>query len=145
MRATESRIWRYAFIALALSTPLATMAQPAAAASPPASVASSARKIDRDALIGAWSRPDGGYTIVIKKVGPGGDLDATYYRPTPLPFSRAHASWDGKAMTLAFEIRDGGYNGSTYDLRYDAATDRLVGTYFQAVAKEKYEIYFVRK
>jgi hypothetical protein len=42
-------------------------------------------------------------------------------------------------------LRAGGYNGSTYELTYDPAGDRLKGSYYQAVAKQKYEIYFLRK
>jgi len=39
----------------------------------------------------------------------------------------------------------GGYAGSTYDLRYEAATDRLIGTYYQAVAKQTFDVFFIRK
>jgi hypothetical protein len=45
---------------------------------------------------------------------------------------------------LFFELRAGGYNGSTYTLKYDAASDRLKGVYYQAVAKQKFEVVFVR-
>ncbi len=36
-------------------------------------------------------------------------------------------------------------DGSTYDLTYDPASDRLRGTYYQAVAKQKFDVYFTRK
>ena len=49
------------------------------------------------------------------------------------------------SATLAFELRAGGYDGSTYELTYDPATDRLKGTYYQAVAKQKFDVNFVRK
>ena len=68
------------------------------------------------ALPGRWVRPDGGYVINIKSVDAGGKLDAAYANPNPLPFARAEAAWDGKAIKLFFEIRAGGYNGSTYTL-----------------------------
>jgi hypothetical protein len=45
---------------------------------------------------------------------------------------------------LFFELRAGGYNGSTYTLKYDAASDQLKGVYYQAVAKQKFEVGFVR-
>jgi hypothetical protein len=48
-------------------------------------------------------------------------------------------------LKLFFELRAGGYNGSTYTLNYDAAGDRLKGTYYQAVAKQTFEVFFVRK
>jgi hypothetical protein len=55
------------------------------------------------------------------------------------------ATADGGTLKLFFELRAGGYNGSTYTLSYDAAGDRLKGTYYQAVAKQTFEVVFVRK
>ena len=95
-------------------------------------------------LPGRWVRPDGGYVINIRRVDAGGKLDADYANPNPLPFSRAEATRDGKAIRLFFELRAGGYNGSTYTLTYDAANDVLRGVYFQAVAQQKFDIYFTR-
>jgi hypothetical protein len=96
------------------------------------------------ALPGRWVRPDGGYVINIKRVDAGGKLDAAYANPNPLPFSRAEATLEGKAIKLFFEIRAGGYNGSTYTLTYDPAADVLKGVYFQAVAQQKFDVYFTR-
>lgn len=98
-----------------------------------------------DVLKGAWVRPDGGYLIVIRKVGPTGQLEAMYFNPNPLPFAKAQASQEGTTLRASFELRAGGYNGSTYELTYDPASDRLKGTYYQAVAKQKFDVYFVRK
>ena len=42
------------------------------------------------------------------------------------------------------EQRDVNYPGSTYNLQYDPETDRLKGTYFQAVERQTFEIQFVR-
>ncbi len=96
-------------------------------------------------LKGNWVRPDGGYMIEIKSIGPGGQLEAMYFNPNPLPFARAQAVQKGTALRVSLELRAGGYSGSTYELTYDPATDRLTGIYYQAVAKQRYEIYFVRK
>ncbi len=96
------------------------------------------------ALPGRWVRPDGGYVINIRSVDAAGKLDAAYANPNPLPFSRAEATLDGKAIKLFFELRTGGYNGSTYTLTYDPASDTLKGVYFQAVAQQKFDIYFTR-
>ncbi len=96
------------------------------------------------ALPGRWVRPDGGYVIDIRGVGAGGKLDAAYANPNPLPFARAEAAWDGKAIRLFFELRAGGYNGSTYTLTYDPARDILRGVYYQAVARQTFEVYFTR-
>lgn len=96
-------------------------------------------------LKGNWVRPDGGYTVAIENVAPDGRLDAMYFNPNPLPFARSQATQEGTTLRVFLELRAGGYGGSTYELTYDAAGDRLVGIYHQAVAKQRYEIHFVRK
>jgi hypothetical protein len=128
----------------------ATMAGAAAAQGPapetkgPA-VPSVVRKISLDILKGTWIRPDGGYRIVVSNVGPNGQLEAMYFNPTELPFAKAQATLVGGSLRAAFELRAGGYNGSTYDLTYDPASDQLKGIYYQAVMKQKFDVYFVRK
>jgi hypothetical protein len=97
------------------------------------------------ALPGRWVRPDGGYTITIKSVDAGGKLDANYANPGPLPFYAATATEEAGKLKLFFELRAGGYNGSTYTLGYDAAGDRLTGAYYQAVARQTFDVFFVRK
>jgi hypothetical protein len=97
------------------------------------------------ALAGRWVRPDGGYVITIKSVDASGKLDASYANPNSLPFYSATATEDGGTLKLLFELRAGGYNGSTYTLNYDVAGDRLKGTYYQAVAKQTFEVVFLRK
>ena len=96
------------------------------------------------ALSGRWVRPDGGYVINIRSVDASGKLDASYANPNPLPFARADATHEGKTIKLFFELRAGGYNGSTYTLTYEPASDTLKGVYFQAVAQQKFDIYFTR-
>ena len=124
--------------ALALTSIGPAAAQDAAPAKP------EAKQVTLDVLKGAWVRPDGGYMIAIKSVGPDGKLEAIYFNPNPLPFAKAEAS-RGVTLRAFFELRAGGYDGSTYDLTYDAANDRLRGTYYQAVAKQKFEVVFTRK
>jgi len=65
-------------------------------------------------------------------------------KPGPLPFAKAEASRDGKTIKIFLELRAGGYAGSTYTLTYDPVADRLAGIYFQAVAQQRFNIYFVR-
>ena len=96
-------------------------------------------------LKGSWVRPDGGYTIAVNGVAPDGRVDALYFNPTQLPFARAQASRDGATLRVFLELTAGGYAGSTYELTYDPATDRLKGAYHQAVAKQRFDVYFVRK
>ena len=97
-----------------------------------------------DTLRGRWVRPDGGYEITIQGVGSDGKLDAAYANPRPLPFAEARASRDDKTIKLFFELRAGGYNGSTYTLTYDPANDILYGIYYQAVARQRFNVYFER-
>jgi len=95
-------------------------------------------------LPGRWVRKYGGYLITIKAVDVNGKLDAGYANPNPLPFYSAVATSDGGVLKLFFELRAGGYSGSTYTLTFDAANDQLVGVYYQAVAKQKYDVVFAR-
>ncbi len=95
-------------------------------------------------LKGRWVRPDGGYTISISGVDSDGKLAASYANPRPLPFAEARALQDGNAIQLFFELRAGGYNGSTYTLAYDPVRDILYGVYYQANAHQRYNIYFER-
>jgi hypothetical protein len=110
-------------------------------ASSPGAVASA----DINLLKGAWVRPDGGYTILIKSVGANGQIEAMYFNPNPLPFAKAEASREGARLRAFFELRAGGYDGSTYELNYDPASDRLTGIYYQAVMKQRFEVFFVRR
>ncbi|WP_291987437.1 hypothetical protein [Candidatus Accumulibacter sp. ACC007] len=141
---------RVATTSLALALALAFAAAAAvstATAAPTATARSSTAELDAESKVlkGTWVRPDGGYTIVIANGAAGGQLEATYFNPRQLPFARAEASRQGSDLRVFLELRAGGYDGSTYDLRYDPASDRLTGVYYQAVAKQKYDIFFVRK
>jgi len=98
-----------------------------------------------DALVGGWSRTDGNYHIVIQSVGADGVLQASYFNPRPLPFATAQARREDGAVHARFELRAGGYDGSVYELRLDAASGRLIGSFYQAVAKQKYDVQFTRR
>ncbi|RJP66367.1 MAG: hypothetical protein C4532_16150 [Candidatus Abyssobacteria bacterium SURF_17] len=89
-------------------------------------------------------RPDGGYVIEIKGVADNGATDAAYYNPRSIHVAKAQASREGSTIKLYIELRDVNYPGSHYVLSYDPKTDQLNGTYYQAVAKETYEIFFER-
>jgi hypothetical protein len=97
-----------------------------------------------DALLGLWVRPDGGYLIAIRGIESGGRLDAAYANPHQLLFSRAEASREGDTIRVFLELRAGGYNGSTYTLTYDPVNDTLNGVYYQAVARQKFDVTFER-
>src|SRR5439155_968962 len=84
--------------------------------------ASAPARIDVEVLKGAWVRPDGGYMIAIKSIGPSGQLEAMYFNPNPLPFAKAQALPEGGTLRAFFELQAGGYAGSTYQLNYDPAS-----------------------
>ena len=96
-------------------------------------------------LKGKWLRPDGGYIIEIRSVEPGGKMDAGYFNPRPINVSKAEATQDGAVTKVFIELRDVNYPGSTYTLVYDAATERLVGNYFQAGIGQNFAVEFVRQ
>ena len=140
------RVWRVLWLALLLSSTGAATAQgPAPAPKEAAAPAAAAQKSGLDVLKGSWVRPDGGYTIAIDSIGAEGHLAATYFNPNRLPFAKAQATREGTTLRVFLELQAGGYAGSTYTLSYDPASDRLKGIYWQAVAKQKFEVYFVRK
>ena len=95
-------------------------------------------------LVGRWARTEGPYVINISAVDENGKLDASYTNPRPLPFHTAEVTRDGNALKLFFELRAGGYGGSTYTLKYDAASDSLRGVYDQVVVRQKFDVVFNR-
>jgi hypothetical protein len=144
---TKNGPWMSALAMLALA--LGTWAAPACAQdaekgrSPPATTGSRAQA-EFGILHGRWVRPDGGYVITIRSADAGGKLDASYANPSPLPFAKAQAGRSDAALNVFFELQAGGYNGSTYTLTYDPAKDILRGVYYQAVARQRFDVYFVR-
>jgi uncharacterized protein (DUF2147 family) len=121
---------------------LLAFASPAAAQQQPTSKAAATPAIEN--LKGRWLRDSGGYTIEIRGVGPGGKLEAAYFNPKSIHVGKAEASKQGGVLKVFLELRDVNYPGSTYTLAYDAKSDRLVGRYYQAVARETFDVYFVR-
>jgi uncharacterized protein (DUF2147 family) len=104
----------------------------------------SARKIDDKRLVGRWIRPDGGYVLELKEIGKDGSLQAAYFNPRSINVSRAELHRKGGKTTVFVELSDVNYPGSTYNLHYDPKTDRLRGTYFQALQRQLFEVEFER-
>lgn len=125
--------------ALALLLPFALPTWAEQAAKPAAAPAPALEK-----LKGRWLRDTGGYVIEVRSVGPGGRVDAAYFNPASIHVGKAEASMQASQVSLRIELRDVNYPGSTYTLAYDAKTDRLVGSYFQAVTGQTFSVYFVR-
>ncbi|HSB52693.1 MAG TPA: hypothetical protein VLD40_08535 [Dissulfurispiraceae bacterium] len=103
-----------------------------------------AAQSDFKRLEGKWIRPDGGYVLELKEMGKDGTLRAAYFNPRPINVAKAEFTRKDGKLTVFVELRDVNYPGSKYNLQYDPKTDRLVGTYFQAVESVTYEIEFVR-
>ena len=95
-------------------------------------------------LVGRWERPDGGYLLEIKSIDGSGKVDAGYFNPNPINVGSARATEAQSGVQFVVELRDVNYPGSTYKLKYDPASDTLAGTYYQAVARETYDIFFNR-
>lgn len=99
---------------------------------------------DFSAFIGRWVRPDGGYVLEVKGVDATGAATVAYFNPRPINVGRAVASQDVEGIALMVELQDMNYPGSTYHLKHDTSSQRMVGTYFQAASKETYDVYFER-
>jgi hypothetical protein len=109
-----------------------------------AEVELAAEKSDAQLLIGRWVRPDGGYVLELKEIRKDGTAAAAYFNPRPINVGRAEVSRKEGALAVFVELRDVNYPGSQYDLRYDPASDQLIGSYFQAVESQYYTVGFVR-
>jgi uncharacterized protein (DUF2147 family) len=99
---------------------------------------------DSKRLIGHWDRPDGGYILEINEILKNGKLKAAYYNPRPINVSRSEFSRKDGSLMVYIELRDVNYPGSKYNLKYDPKSDKLIGTYFQAVMGQTYNVEFVR-
>jgi hypothetical protein len=99
---------------------------------------------DFQRLAGRWMRADGGYVLELRDIKEDGSLKAAYFNPRPINVSHAELKRKDGKISLLVELRDVNYPGSLYRLRYDPKSDRLQGTYFQAVLRETYAIEFVR-
>ena len=100
---------------------------------------------DFNRLIGSWARPDGGYVIEVRKIYPDGKADAAYFNPQPINVSRSRISEADGIIKLFIELRDRGYPGSLYELKYNPEYDALVGVYFQAAMQQSFDVMFLRK
>ena len=107
-------------------------------------VRSSSGQTDFQRLEGRWVRPDGGYVLELTEIKKDGSLKASYFNPRPINVSKATWSRKEGKINLFVELRDINYPGSTYTLQYDPKSDRMKGTYFQAVEKKTFNIEFVR-
>jgi len=99
---------------------------------------------DLQRLEGRWVRLDGGYVLELSEIKKDGSLKASYFNPKPINVFTAKWSRKEGKINLFVELRDVNYPGSKYNVQYDPKSDRLTGTYFQAVEKQTFNIEFVR-
>jgi hypothetical protein len=99
---------------------------------------------DVQRLEGRWVRPDGGYILELREIKKDGSLKAAYLNPRSIKVYSAKWSRKQGKINLFVELRDVNYPGSKYNLQYEPRSDRLKGTYFQAVEKQTFTIEFVR-
>ena len=102
------------------------------------------QQIDPATLAGRWQRPDGGYLLELKGIGPEGVVKAAYFNPSPINVSRSEWRRREERLELFVELRDVNYPGSTYTLVYQSEKDRLYGIYYQAALGQMFEVEFVR-
>ena len=100
--------------------------------------------VDFQRLTGKWVRTDGGYVLELRDFKNDGSVKAAYFNPRPINVSSAEVHKIKDKINIFVELRDINYPGSKYNLRYDPKTDRLLGTYFQAVDRQLFEVEFVR-
>jgi hypothetical protein len=95
-------------------------------------------------LEGMWLRSDGTYKIEIKKVQDEGKLVAAYFNPNPINIGRSGWRIQNEELQIYVELQDENYQGSMYQLTFDDQTGKLVGTYYQAVSGQTYEVNFTQ-
>lgn len=99
---------------------------------------------EKEKLIGRWQRTDGGYIIELKNPTSSGLIEANYFNPNPINVGKS--AWqikEGRLMVMV-ELQDQNYPGSLYNLKYQPETDKLAGSYFQAVERQTYNVEFTR-
>ena len=103
-----------------------------------------AEKINPEVISGHWQRTDGEYMIEIRAAHNDGRLDASYFNPKPINVSISEWSTLDNRLNIFIELSDVNYPGSYYKLAYFPEQDQLIGTYYQAIYKQTYEIQFIR-
>jgi len=98
-----------------------------------------------DGLDGKWLRTDGDYTIEISDVAEDGKMTAKYFNPTPINVGRSAWRINEDRLQIYVELQDENYPGSLYQLYYDAENEKLIGSYYQAVSRQTFNVEFNKK
>ena len=100
--------------------------------------------VDKNKLLGDWTRTDAPYQIKISEMLEGGTMKVGYYNPKSINVGRANwMSVDG-FIKIYIELSDENYPGSNYNLTYIPEQDLLAGKYYQAVERVTYDVGFAR-
>lgn len=99
--------------------------------------------VNGQALEGMWQRPDGDYSIEIKKAVDDGTLQAGYFNPRPIRVAGARWRFSGGTLQLRIDLNDTGYEGAFYILRLNPESGQLEGEY-QPASQEKFNVVFER-
>jgi hypothetical protein len=137
--------WRQGMGALLVASVLAALGAAGHAAEAGQPATSALEQPDAQRLVGRWVRPDGGYVLDVRDTVKDGSLKAAYFNPRPINVAKAEWHQKDGTLTVFVELRDVNYPGSTYTLQYDPASDRLQGTYYQAVEKQTFVVEFMRR
>jgi len=91
-----------------------------------------------------WLRSDGNYTWEIRKFKADSTLNAAYLNPKSINIETTQWKIRDNYVYFFIKFQDEGYPGSYYSLGYYPEEDKLYGSYFQAVAEQKYDVVFDR-
>jgi hypothetical protein len=95
-------------------------------------------------LLGKWVRTDASFTIEVISVDKNGTAKAAYFNPNPIHVGSAKWEVYKAQLYLYVEMQDVNYPGSNYTLIYDPISEKLTGSYYQAVAGQTYTVEFVK-
>jgi len=101
--------------------------------------------LDYTVLAGEWQRTDGPYVVNVSNVQPDGKVTVAYFNPRSIHIEQAVITTRADLIRLFIQLRDTGYEGSTYTLYYYAEKDALAGFYYQATLDRTFEVIFLRK
>ena len=111
----------FCFFLLLLAGFSPNLLQPVHAAEP----TESAEKQDYTIIAGEWQRTDGSYLVTVSNVQTDGTATVAYFNPRPIHVEQGAITTQEGLVKLFIQLRDKGYEGSTYTLYYYAEKDAL--------------------
>ncbi|MEZ5084289.1 MAG: hypothetical protein R2750_12715 [Bacteroidales bacterium] len=96
-------------------------------------------------LEGTWLRSDGTYSIKISEVKDDGKMKAEYFNPGPIHVAESRWEVKDKKIQIFVKMQDKNYPGSYYNLSYNEKSKKLIGTYYQAVQQQTFDVSFEKR